>query len=117
MIIYSEHGKAIGATRRSPCGCMTELVIQMEPWRTMLGGVLTDYALNAPFGANTYRIDPAEEAGRWLVKAKSALEKDLWVNIAEVVENEEGLPVLSLLRIRPQYSGRRTRIRERKQSN
>lgn len=117
MIIYSEHGKAIGATRRSPCGCMTELVIQMEPWRTMLEGVLTDYALNAPFGANTYRIDQTEETGRWLVKAKSALEEGLWVDIAEVCENEEGLPVLGLLRIRPKYSGRRTRIRERKQAN
>ena len=49
MIIYSEHGKAIGSTRRSPCGCMTELVIQGEPWRTMIANVLVDYALVAPF--------------------------------------------------------------------
>ena len=114
MIIYSEHGKAIGATRRSPCGCMTELVLQVEPWRTMLQNVLTDYALEVPFGeANTYRLDWDEEGERWLVKAKSVLEKELWVDVAEVREDERGLPVFSLLRVRPRYSGRRKR-RDRK---
>ena len=118
MIIYSEHGKAIGATRRSPCGCMTELVIQAEPWRTQLCGVLTDYALEAPFKEpNTYRLDATEESGRWLVKAKSTLEANLWVDVAEVVENERGEAVLSLLRIRPNYSGRRRRPREKRKSN
>ena len=108
MIIYSEHGKAIGTTRRSPCGCMTELVLQAEPWRTMLQGVLTDYALEAPFGqAQSYRLDWDEAEQRWLVKAKSMLEEGLWVNVAEVRENEAGLPVFALLRVRPHYSGER----------
>lgn len=108
MIIYSEHGKAIGATRRSPCGCMTELVVQTEPWRTMLTGVMTDYALTSPFKEpNTYRLDRDDAEDRWLVKATSALEEGLWVDVAEVRENTLGQPVLSLLRIRPHYTGRR----------
>lgn len=117
MIVYSEHGKAIGQTRRSPCGCMTELVIQGEPWRTMLQGVLTDYALAAPFAApDTYRLVDDADAGRKLVQAKSVLEEGLWVNVAELLEDAEGRWVLSLLRIRPQYSGRRHR-RERREAN
>lgn len=118
MIIYSEHGKALGATRRSPCGCMTQLVVQAEPWRTMLANMLVDYALNAPFSeANTYRLDRDDDNNRWLVKAPSALENELWVDIAEVRENEAGLPTLSLLRIRPNYTGRRRRPHERRQAN
>ncbi len=118
MIIYSEHGKALGATRRSPCGCMTQLVVQAEPWRTMLANILVDYALNPPFNEpNTYRLDRDEENDRWLVKATSALESGLWVDVAEVRENETGLPTLSLLRIRPNYTGRRKRRSERRQTN
>ncbi len=117
MIIYSEHGKAIGSTRRSPCGCMTELVIQGEPWRTMIANVLVDYALVAPFEADCYRIDSTLDPARYLVKAKSALEPDLWVDIAEAVEDENGRFVLSLLRIRPQYSGRRATRHAKRQSN
>lgn len=118
MIIYSEHGKPLGATRRSPCGCMTELVVQAEPWRTMLANILADYALITPFNeANTYRLDRDESGERWLVKAKSALEEGLWVDVAEVRDNEAGGPTLSLLRIRPQYAGRRTRIRDKRQAN
>lgn len=110
MIIYSEHGKAIGATRRSPCGCMTELVVQVEPWRTMLANVLTDYALEAPFNEpHTYRLDRDEDNERWLVKARSTLEQGLWVDVAEVCDDENGQPTLSLLRIRPHYAGRRER--------
>lgn len=118
MIIYSEHGKPLGATRRSVCGCMTELVVQAEPWRTMLANILADYALNAPFGeSNTYRLDRDDENDRWLVKAKSALEQELWVDVAEVRENEAGQPTLSLLRIRPNYAGRRKRPREKRHIN
>ena len=95
MIIYSEHGKAIGSTRRSPCGCMTELVIQGEPWRTMIANVLVDYALVAPFEADCY----------------------LWVDIAEVVVNDAGEPVLSLLRIRPAYNGRRAKRHAKREIN
>ncbi|MDO4280400.1 MAG: hypothetical protein Q4C56_02095 [Peptococcaceae bacterium] len=116
MHIYSEHKRPIGATRQSPCGCMTEVVIQGEPWRTMMDNVLIDYALRPPFGeAHCYRIDRDDDAGRWLVKAKSALEDDLWVDIAEVKCDEENLPVLSLLRVRPKYAGRRRSSREKRQ--
>ena len=101
MIIYSEHGKAIGATRRSPCGCMTELVLQAEPFSE----------------PHTYRLDRDDDNERWLVKAKSVLENGLWVDVAEVRENEAGLPTLSLLRIRPNYTGRRRRPRERRTTN
>lgn len=118
MIIYSEHGKAIGATRRSPCGCMTELVLQAEPWRTMLANVLADYALEVPFSEpHTYRLDRDDDNERWLVKAKSVVENGLWVDVAEVREDEAGLPTLSLLRIRPNYTGRRRRPRERRTTN
>ena len=115
MIIYSEHGKAIGSTRRSPCGCMTELVIQGEPWRTMIANVLVDYALVAPFEADCYRIDSTVDPQRYLVKAKSALENDLWVDIAEVVVNDAG--ELSLLRIRPAYNGRRAKRHAKREIN
>ena len=117
MIIYSEHGKAIGSTRRSPCGCMTELVIQGEPWRTMIANVLVDYALVAPFEADCYRIDSTMDPQRYLVKAKSALENDLWVDIAEVVVNDAGEPVLSLLRIRPAYNGRMAKRHAKREIN
>ena len=117
MIIYSEHKKPIGSTRKSPCGCSTQLVIQGEPWRTMLNGVMDDYFLVAPFEGESFRIDSTEDPHRWLVKAKSALEENLWVNVAEVVEDEEGLPIFSLMRIRPQYTNRRRSRREKKSIN
>ena len=117
MIIYSEQGRAIGATRKSPCGCMTELVIQTEPWRTQLAGVMCDYALESPFKTpDTYRLDTLED-GRMIVKAKSMLQEGLWVDVAEITLDEEGMPVLSLLRIRPQYKGRRTRHHAKRTAN
>lgn len=117
MNIYSEHSKVIGATRRSPCGCMTELVIQGEPWRTMIANVLVDYALVAPFEADCYRLVETEDPTRYLVQAKSALETSLWVNIAEVIENDAGQAILSLLRIRPAYSGRRAKRHAKRDIN
>lgn len=113
MIVYSEHLRAIGSTRKSPCDCLIQFSVQVEPIRTMLRNTLNDYALNIPYENDTYRVERDEEGDRWLVLALSALEKDLWVPVAEIVENEENMPILSLVRIRPQYENRRRTCRER----
>ena len=83
----------------------------------MIANVLVDYALVAPFEADCYRIDSTMDPQRYLVKAKSALENDLWVDIAEVVVNDAGEPVLSLLRIRPAYNGRRVKRHAKREIN
>ncbi len=113
MIIYSDHKKPIGFTRQARCGCTIQLVIDTEPWRTTIINVLNDYALEAPYAGDSFRMVRDDNKSRWLVKAKSSIEPDLWVDIAEVRENEEGLAIFELLRIRPKYDKRRPSRREK----
>lgn len=116
MEIYSDRGTVIGATRRSPCGCSQEALVLSEPWRTQLVNMGSDYALTPPYEGGAYRL--VADAGRdetlgrrWELWARSLLENGLWVPVAELIEDVEGHAVFGLLRVRPQYEGRRPRRR------
>lgn len=119
MNIYSDRGTVIGATRRSPCGCTQEAIIASEPWRTQLVNMCDDYALTPPYEGGAWRLvedsskSADDSAARWELWAKSLLEEGLWVPVAELVEDAQGRAVLGLLRVRPQYAGRRPRRKHR----
>ena len=71
MIIYSERRQGDRCDASFSLRMHDELVLQAEPWRTMLANVLADYALEVPFSEpHTYRLDRDDDNERWLVKAE-----------------------------------------------
>lgn len=107
-VVYSEEGWVLGEVKTSPCSCLSVLYLRTEPYKTMVFNAMTDYALEAPYEENGYRLASVSDVDKsfFEVLAKSVLEEDLWVKIGEVhwSDDLEEKAVFILGRIRVNYT-------------